>query len=120
MPANFGTATAITIRTRGACSFAKTDWLQDYVVRLVQSDQSTAITATSSTISTDTTPTTYSSSPSITGATSKSAWDGARLKITSGLAPSGNGIVYVYAIQVEITYTIAANNQTAAILIGII
>lgn len=105
MPGDFGDATAVTIKIRAACSWAKTDWLQTLTARLVQSDESTAITAVSSNISTTETIATFSVSPTITGATGKSAWDGARLKISSANETSG-GILYVYASQVEINYTV--------------
>lgn len=69
--------------------------------QIFENDESTAITALAN-ISGSTTATTYTLNPSITGATSKSAWDGARIKINSG---GSSGIAVVYALQIDITYS---------------
>lgn len=109
MPSDFDTATAVTIYLRVARAAGKVNKLFDYC-QLVQSDESTAITATAS-ITTTTTITTVNYSPSITGGTSKTIWDGARLKVTTNAT---FGAVYLYAAQVAITYTAAADTLGGA------
>lgn len=103
MPVDFDIATAVTIYLRLNRAAGKVGKTFDKV-RLVQSDESTAITAESA-ITTTTTITTVNYSPSITGGTSKTIWDGARLKLNT---TSVVGEVYLYAVKVVITYTAAA------------
>ncbi len=81
MPSDFGTATGATIRCRLIESYFSKDGgaLRFDYCQLVQSNESTAITATS-TITGTTLPATYAFTPTITGATDKTTWDGARLK----------------------------------------
>ncbi|MCA9098481.1 MAG: hypothetical protein KDA36_08850 [Planctomycetaceae bacterium] len=102
MPADFGTATGVTIKLRVARTSSKGDFIQFVNCQLMQNDQTTAICA-ASTITDSTTITTYSYTPSITGATSKTAWDGMRLRVKSGTGTAGS--CRIYSAQVEVTYT---------------
>lgn len=81
-----------------------------------QSDESTALTG-STTVTGSTTTTTYSFSPSITGATTKAAWDGARIKV---IATGASGICSMEAIQVDVTYSTSDGSSTTqtAFLVG--
>lgn len=103
MPSDFDTATAVTIKVRLQKGVFK-DWdLQFSTCALYKSDESTAITATCDLTGTTGTITTYTFTPTITGATDKTSWDGMRLKFNT---PTGTyGFLFIYAIQVEIDYT---------------
>ncbi len=98
-PSDLGTVTACTIKVRTADS-AKGRALTK--ARIFQSDETTALTA-EATWTGSTTITTYTLNPSLTGATDKSSWDGARLMIGSSAATGGTAALL--ATQVEITYT---------------
>lgn len=102
MPSDFGTATGVAIKLRLARTSSKGDYRSFHDCQLVQSNQTTAISA-AATISESTTITTYSFSPTITGATTKEAWDGMRLRVKTGVGSSGS--CRIYAAQVEVTYT---------------
>lgn len=103
MPPDFGTATAVTIKVRLQRGVVK-EWDRQFsTCALYKSDESTAITATCDLTSTDGTVTTFTFTPTITGATDKTTWDGMRLKFNT---PTGTyGYLFIYAIQVEIDYT---------------
>lgn len=76
--------------------------------RIYQSDGTTALTSSASTSSLGTSATTKNVSPSITGATSKSAWDNATLSMTTTATCVGSPTslqTSVYSIQVQYTYT---------------
>ena len=105
-PSDFVTATAVTIKVRLQKLVFKSNDLQFSTCALYKSDESTAITATCDLTGTTGTITTYTFTPTITGATDKTSWDGARLKFN---APTGTtGSVFIYAVQVEVTYSTAA------------
>ena len=108
MPADFGTATAVTIKIRCKRSTSKGDYISFGPIQLVQSDEATAITATSE-IGESTTMTTLEYSPSITGGTSKTTWDGARVKVTASSGTSGT--LSISCIDVVITYTPAVTGN---------
>ena len=101
-PADVSVVTAVTVKTRGYQTSSKGSPITQYIVQIVQSDESTALTDTA-TITPSTTITTSSSTLNITGLTTKTAWDGARLKITTGAGSSG--AIAIHAAQVHITYT---------------
>lgn len=105
MPVDFGTITGINIKVR-ARRVAGIGFRYINGVRIYQSNETTAITASSSSSPLSTSFQNYTFSPSITGATDKSSWDGARLKIDVSQD------VEVSAIQVEITYTPTASTYT--------
>lgn len=109
MPSDFDTATAVTIKVRLNRFESKGADQQFSTCALYKSDESTAITATCDLTSTTGTITTYTFTPTITGATDKTSWDGMRLKFNT---PTGTtGFLLIYAIQVEITYDVAATGQ---------
>ena len=103
MPSDFDTATAVTIKVRLQKGVFK-DWDRQFsTCALYKSDESTAITATCDLTGTTGTITTYTFTPTITGATDKTSWDGMRLKFNT---PTGTvGVLLIYAMQVEIDYT---------------
>ena len=106
MPVDFVTARSVIIRVRLSRLTSKGANLDYSTVSIVKADESTALTANGTISGQTSTPTTNSVSPSITGSTDKSSWDGARLKIG---APTGSsGSLFFYAAQVEITYDVAA------------
>lgn len=113
LPSDAGVITGVTIKIRTS-NDSKGRTVAS--CQLFQSNESTALTALAN-ISGSTTPTTYSLSPSITGSTTKAAWDGARLKINSG---GSGGWAYIYAVQIDITYTISdgSSNTQTGFLIG--
>lgn len=91
-------------------------------VGIVESDETTTLTDTD-TPNTTTSLDDYTLTLNVTGATSKAAWDGARLKIpmNSGFV----GAVEITAIQVDVTYTAtggdspgSGTNQNASILLA--
>ncbi len=103
MPVDFGTATAVTVKVRLARTEIKGNDRQFSTCALYKSDESTAITATCDLTGTTATVTTFTFTPTITGATDKTSWDGMRLKFNT---PTGtSGALRIYAIQVEIDYT---------------
>ena len=108
MPGDFGTATAVSIKVRAQYTSGKGN-IKSFDCRLVQSDESTAITGNTTTAASGSLST-YTISPSITGGTSKSVWDGARLKLATVSGTSGG--ILVSAVQVEITYTAGASSTT--------
>ena len=70
-------------------------------LQVMQSNESTALTS-SSVPTITTTMTTFTIALTITGATDKATWDGARLKIVNG---SAGGLWDLSAVQLDITYT---------------
>lgn len=115
-PADCGTVTAVSIGVRTS-NDSKGRTIAS--AQIFQSDETTALTS-SETISGTTTPTTYVLNPTITGATTKTAWDGAVLKISAG---GSSGLAGLYAAQVNITYTTGGGataqfSFTPAIMMG--
>lgn len=107
MPSDFDTATAVTIKVRLSRVTSKGADRQFSTCALYKSDESTAITSTCDLTGTTGTATTYTFTPSITGATDKTSWDGMRLKFNT---PTGTtGSIFIYAVQIEITYSVAAS-----------
>lgn len=114
LPTDAVTVTNVTIKIR--CNNpSKADTVVSGC-RLFKSDQTTALTALAS-ITATTTPTTYSLTPTITGDTDKTSWDGARLLVyTTGTA---NAAAYL-AAQVDVTYSTSAGVTTStSFLIGV-
>jgi len=106
-PADASVITGVTVKTRGYQTSTKGTPITQYSVQIVQSNESTALTD-SATITPSTTITTSSSTLNITGLTTKAAWDGARLKLTTGAGSSGG--IAIASSQVEITYTTVNGN----------
>lgn len=113
MPPDFDTATAVTIKVRLQKGVFKSWDRQFSTCALYKSDESTAITATCDLTGTTGTVTTFTFTPSITGATDKTSWDGMRLKFNTPTGSSGS--LWIYAIQVEITYDVAATGNPSCI-----
>lgn len=109
MPSDLDTVTACTVKVRLQRQTAKGADRQFSTCAIYQSDESTALTATCDLTSTTSTITTYTFNPSVTGATDKTSWDGARLKFNTPTGSSGG--ILIYAAQVEITYSVAAAGQ---------
>lgn len=105
MPVDFYAATAVTIRIRCNVTAAKGNNRQFSTASIVKSNESTALTGDGNIASATATITTLSVSPSITGDTDKTSWDGARLKI--GALTGSSGSASIHAVQVEITYDTA-------------
>lgn len=105
LPAEAYSVTGVTFRVRTSDSSKgrKIDSIQLY-----QSDESTAITG-SSVISGSTTATTYSISPAITGSSSPSVWNNARVRVGGS---SGSGFPALYALQIEVTYETEPSTRT--------
>lgn len=101
LPSDASVITAVTVKLRTQNS-SKGRAISSF--QLLQSDESTALIA-QTTVTGTTTFTTYSFTPTITGATTKAAWDGARLKINS---TGSTGIASLSACQVEVTYSITS------------
>lgn len=105
MPGDFYAATAVTIRVRCNVTALKDNNRQFSTASIVKSDESTALTGDGNIASATATITTLSVSPSITGDTDKTSWDGARIKI--GALTGTSGSASIHEIQVEITYDTA-------------
>lgn len=109
MPGDFDAATAVTIKVRLQRGVVKGWDRQFSTCALYKSDESTAITATCDLTGTTGTVTTFTFTPTITGATDKTSWDGMRLKFNTPTGTSGS--LFIYAVQIEITYSVAAAGQ---------
>lgn len=105
MPGDFGIATGVTIKLRLSRTSSKGDFKSFFDCQLMQNNESTAISAAAG-ITDSTSITTYSYTPAIIGSTTKSAWDGMRLRVKSGVGSSGS--CRLYAAQIEVTYTPAS------------
>ena len=107
MPANFGTANEVRIILR-TNSGTKGDYLHWSAAQIIAANEVDAITSSFSMTDGVATITTYDYAPSI-NLTNKSAWDGARLKLTTGSGTSND--VKLTAAAIVIAYT-ATNNNT--------
>lgn len=107
MPADCVAATAVSISIRVRRDNSKSNSCAWTSCQIVQSDEVTVLSA-SSTVTDTTTTTTFTFSPAITGTTSKTAWDGARLKLVMQDGGLIGGLVYLYAAQVTVTYSTAS------------
>lgn len=113
MPGDFVTATGVSISIRTKHDTAKSGACMITAAQLVKADESTALTA-SATVTDTTSIVTYSFSPSITGSTDKTSWDGARLKLTMQDGGLVGGLAILYAAQVTVTYS--TGSATAKLL----
>ncbi|WP_010586301.1 hypothetical protein [Schlesneria paludicola] len=107
MPGDFVAATSVSISIRVRRDNSKSNSCAWIACQLVQADEATALTA-SATVTDTTTTTTFTFTPNVTGATGKSAWDGARLMLTMRDGGLVGGLVYLYAAQVTVTYSTAS------------
>lgn len=101
-PSDWVTALTCTARIRAQDSGKGTprDW---NTIQIFKSDESTALTGTASlAASTSASWATFTASLTITGATDKTSWDGARVKLTSN--SGGSGSAWLSALQIEMTY----------------
>lgn len=98
MPSDFVAITSVTLKARALKVSSKNTKLITFSIV----DSTGAALTTGSTPTLTTSFTTFSMTLTVTGSTSKSAWDGAQIKM---LTDSNSGNVQVSAVQVEITYT---------------
>lgn len=99
---DFVTATGVTIRFR-ALNASKATPRKFATCQIFASDETTALTDAMVCTGTTTSFTTLVGTPTIIGATSKTAWDGARIKITTN--SGGTGTPFCSMIQVEVAYS---------------
>lgn len=111
---DFVTATGVTIRFR-AVNASKGTPRKFATCQIFASDETTALTNAMDCTGTTTSFTTLVGTPTIIGATSKSAWDGARIKITTN--SGGSGTPFISMIQVEVAYS-SASSGAAGRLVG--
>lgn len=102
---NFYQANSVVVRIRLAISTGKSDNRQFSTVQIFKSDETTALTNAVSIASGTGSFTTLVANLTVTGATDKTSWDGARIKIGAMTGTNGGG--YVSAIQVEVDYSTA-------------
>lgn len=107
MPSDFSVATAVSVVVRGLKSGSGS---RTFTVQLFQSDGTTALTGTAVSSTASAGFTNFTMAPTITGATDKTSWDGAILKIT----PTGSSSpeTQISATQVTITYTASSFDAT--------
>lgn len=106
---NFYQANSVVVRIRVAVTALKGNNRQFSTVQIVQSDESTALTNAVSIASATGTVTTLVANLTVTGATDKTTWDAARLKI--GALTGTSGAALIYAIQVEVDYSLAPSGR---------
>lgn len=102
MPGDFLTALSLVIKVRLNRIILKGGDRQFSTCGVYQSNESTALTGTCDLTSTTTSATTYTFTPSITGATDKTSWDGAVLKFNTLTGTSGTALIL--AAQIDLTY----------------
>lgn len=102
MPSDFSVATACTIRLRARNTGTKGDAGFVSATYILESDGTTQITAAGGSAVLTSSYATYDIAKTITGATSKTKWDGAILLITTAGADSQTRIS---SAEVVITYT---------------
>ena len=107
MPSDFGTATAVDIHIRTKTG-TKGDYLRWDHVQLVSNDESTSITNTAAMTSGNIAFTDYTYSPSIIGSTTKTTWDGIRLKVKTSTGTTSS--CQVSQAYLTITYTVSSGN----------
>lgn len=114
-PADFSSMdSTITLKIRANNSSSKGTNFTIGACRIVQSDESTALTSASAgTDQPTTTYALYTYTLSVTGATDKTSWDGARVKLVCGSGSSG--FLQISAVQVEFTYTPTATSAAGVI-----
>ena len=105
MPSDFGTATAVDIHARTKTG-SKGDYIRWDHIQLVSNDESTSITNTASMTSGNVFFTDFTYSPSITGSTTKTTWDGIRLKVKASTGTSSS--CQLSQAYLVITYTASA------------
>jgi hypothetical protein len=105
MPSDFWEATSVTVRLRIRESGSKGDYRRFSSGQIYQNDATTAI-SDSFTITGTGTTTTFSYNPSISGPANRTAWNGAKLRVSTGSADD-SGSCYIYAVEVEINYSSA-------------
>jgi len=108
MPSDFDTMDAmivLQIRCNASAGFFGS-------IAFYQSDETTALT-NSSVPAVTSTMTNYSLTFTLTGATDKTSWDGARLKISTDTSMSSS--LVITALQIDITYSAIAEGVAAAL-----
>ncbi len=104
MPSDFSIATAVSIVIRALKSGSGS---RTITVQIFQSDESTALTGTAVSGALSAGFANFTLTPTVTGATDKATWNGARLKITP--TSGGSPDTQISVAQPTITYTAAAN-----------
>jgi hypothetical protein len=112
MPVNFDHAVSVTIKIRCKRTDGTGDYRSLHYVQIVENDEVTAITDVED-ITDTVNITTYSATPVIIGNTDKTTWDSAKLKIITNTTGTV-GSVYVYAVQLEIQYSIGTTTSIIA------
>lgn len=106
---NFYQANSVIVRFRCAVTALKGNNRQFSTVQIVGPDESTALTNAVSIASATGTITTLVANLTVTGATDKTSWDAAMLKI--GALTGTSGYALIYAIQVEVDYSLAPSGR---------
>src|SRR5205814_284767 len=106
MPADFTSATAVTVKARHEDNTSGNDTITAYY-QLFSSDETTALTAeTTGTVLTPNSYTTDTNAAAVTGANDRASWDGARLRLRQAYAKSGGtdttAKARVTAVEVDI------------------
>lgn len=105
MPADFAVATGVSITIRAKRDTSKGDFRGIRGFRLYKADETTALVA-DTTVSITTSYANYTGTPTITGSTDKTSWNGTRIKIDTDAGSVGT--VSMTAIKVVVTYTAAS------------
>lgn len=105
MPGGFGTGTGLSFIIRAQYSSSKLD-NKSFNAQVYQSDETTAIT-NSITTALSSSFSNYTLNFTITGATTKTVWDGMRLKLTPMTGSTG-GSTFISAIDRTVTYSAPA------------
>lgn len=103
MPTLLSSVTSVVVKLRCQRTDSGSHATRLDNLQIFQNDEVTALTSSVS-ISDGTSIATLTLSPSIIGSTSKSAWDGAKIRIVAD-SNSDIGSAYIYAIQVELVYS---------------
>ncbi len=103
MPTLLSSVTSVVVKLRCKRTDSGSHATRLDNLQIFQNDEVTALTSSVS-ISDSTSIVTLTLSPSIIGSTSKSAWDGAKIRVVAD-SNSDIGSAYIYAIQVELVYS---------------
>ncbi len=107
MPTDFSVITAVDVVIRGSALIEKVSIT--ITVSIEKSDESTALTDGKTMQWTGGTFSTLTVTPTITGDTDKTSWDGARVRIEC--TTDGDGQVELTAMDIDITYTTIGNSS---------
>lgn len=108
MPADLSAVTGVSVQIRAQRNGSS----RTVTTQIFKSDESTALTDAKTQTPPNGSWSNFTNAHSVTGATDKTSWDGARIKITSS-----NSSVLVSCFQVDITYT-ATGGSSAGVIGG--